>query len=72
MGKFLLELVDQLKDLPGFTWLRPYYHSLKGKIYSMQDQAGDIEDEASQFKQGLTKLKNAPKDYKNSKGSKKR
>lgn len=72
MLKFLLDLLEQLKDLPGFRFLRPYYYSIQGKIYNMQDQAGDMEDEVSQFKKGLSTLKNVPKDYKNSKGSKKR
>jgi hypothetical protein len=70
MLDFLLELLSQLKDLPGFRFVEPYYYSLYEKVQSVQDKRGDMEDQVVGFKKGLEIVKRAPSTYKGSKKKK--
>lgn len=73
MINFLLNILFQLKDLPGFRFLGPYYSRLFGKVQAVLDKKGDMEDVVSGGLQGVKVLKNAPKQaMKSAKGSKKR
>jgi hypothetical protein len=67
MIDFLLELLSQLKDMPGFRFLEKYYFGLYSKVQAVQDKRGDMEERVGGFRQGVKILKNAPKTYKGSK-----
>ena len=67
MIDFLLELLSQLKDMPGFRFLEPYYFGLYAKVQAVQDKKGDMEERVSGFRAGLKTVKDAPKTYKGSK-----
>ncbi|MCE9605176.1 MAG: hypothetical protein K8U03_09785 [Planctomycetia bacterium] len=72
MINFLLNILFQLKDLPGFRFLGPYYSNLFGKVQSVLDKKGDMEEEMGGMLTGVKVLKNAPKAAMGAKGSKKR
>ncbi|MGC3967831.1 MAG: hypothetical protein QM775_10795 [Pirellulales bacterium] len=69
MIDFLIAFLGQLKDMPGFRFLEPYYHALYSKVQAVQDKRGDLEDKFGGFKQGVDMVRKAPQSYK---GSKKR
>jgi len=67
MIDFLLAFLEQLKEMPGFRFLEPYYHSLYHKVQMVQDKRGDIEDRVVGFKKGVEIVHKAPSTYKGSK-----
>lgn len=67
MIDFLLELLSQLKDMPGFRFLEKYYFGLYSKVQAVQDKRGDMEDRVIGFRKGVEILKKAPQSYKGSK-----
>ena len=67
MMDFLLEFLSQLKDMPGFRFLEPYYFGLYNKVQKVQDKRGDMEEQVVGFKKGLEIVKRAPSTYKGSK-----
>lgn len=69
MVDFLLTLLGQLKEMPGFRFLEPYYFAIYEKAQAVQDKRGDMEARVSGFRQGVQMVKKAPETYK---GSKKR
>lgn len=73
MLNFLLNILFQLKDLPGFRFLGPYYAQLFGKVQAVLDKKGDMEEAVGGAMVGVKVLKSAPKAaVMSAKGSKKR
>lgn len=72
MINFLLNIMFQLKDLPGFRFIGPYYDRLFGKVQMILDKKGDMEEMVGGAVTGVKVLKNAPKQAISAKGSKKR
>ena len=69
---FVLSILFQLKDLPGFRFVGPYYYSILSKTQAVLDKKGDMEELVGGAATGVRVLKNSPKAAMNAKGSKKR
>jgi hypothetical protein len=72
MINFVLNILFQLKDLPGFRFLGPYYARLFSKVQQVLDKKGDMEEAVGGALTGVKVVKNIPKQARSAKGSKKR
>jgi hypothetical protein len=69
MIDFLLNLLDELRHIPGLGFLGNYWEQILAKRGEISQKVGDIEARRDGAINGMKALRNAPR---NIKGSKKR